>query len=62
MRFKQECFKDLTSSEQSPMSGSGDNDNEYSDSMIDGGFPDYNYQILTNSYFVNCGLYPLIFL
>jgi hypothetical protein len=62
MRFKQECCKDLTSSEEGPMSGSGNKDNEYSDSMIGDGCPDYNYQILTNSYFMNCGLYPLIFL
>jgi len=46
MRFKQECSKDLTSSEQAPVLGSGDNDNEYSDSMIGDGCPDYNYQIL----------------
>ena len=49
MHFKQACSKDLTNSEQGPMSGSGDNDNEYSDSRIGDGSPYCNYQILMNS-------------
>jgi hypothetical protein len=46
---KKECSKDLINSEQGPVSGSGDNDNEYSDSKIGDGCPDCNCQILTNS-------------
>jgi hypothetical protein len=33
MLYKQESCKNLTSSEQGPVSGSGNNENEYSDSM-----------------------------
>jgi hypothetical protein len=38
MLCEQESCENLTSSEQGPVSGSGDNENEYSDSMNSDGY------------------------